>query len=129
MNLTQFFPPSSDNNSISKIYNNIANVYYDKKDFATAKAYYKKSIDLAKGINPLSTSNYYRNYASTTEELGNNKETNIFYQKAIQLAKDNAGKSLDLAVEDISYWETREYVKKVMGNYYSYLAIYGKDFH
>ncbi|HSQ42487.1 MAG TPA: transglycosylase SLT domain-containing protein [Fibrobacteraceae bacterium] len=36
----------------------------------------------------------------------------------------NEGKSLDLAVEDISYWETREYVKKVMGNYWTYQAIY-----
>jgi soluble lytic murein transglycosylase len=39
----------------------------------------------------------------------------------------NKGKLLDLAVEDISYWETREYVKKVMGNYWTYQAIYGKE--
>ena len=84
---------TSDNNAISQVYNNIANVYYDKKDFVTAKLYYRKSIDLAKGINPLSASNYYRNYASTNDELGNTAETNLFYQKAVNLAKENAGSS------------------------------------
>lgn len=84
---------TQDNNAISQIYNNIANVYYDKKDFITAKLYYKRSINLANGINPLSASNYYRNYASTNEELGNAAETNLFYQKAIKLAKENAGKT------------------------------------
>lgn len=38
--------------------------------------------------------------------------------------KENANKQKDLAVEDISYWETREYVKKVLGNYWTYRAIY-----
>ena len=30
----------------------------------------------------------------------------------------------DLRVEEISYWETREYVKRVMGNYWIYKEIY-----
>ena len=30
----------------------------------------------------------------------------------------------DLRVEEISYWETREYVKRVMGNYWIYQEIY-----
>lgn len=32
--------------------------------------------------------------------------------------------NFDEQVEAISYWETRDYVKKVMGNYWSYKAIY-----
>ncbi len=35
------------------------------------------------------------------------------------------GKSLELVVEDISYWETRDYVKKVMGNYWTYDILWG----
>ena len=31
----------------------------------------------------------------------------------------------DLRVEEISYWETRDYVKRVMGNYWIYKEIYG----
>lgn len=38
----------------------------------------------------------------------------------------NAKLSIEERVEEISYWETREYVKKVMGNYWSYQAIYGR---
>jgi soluble lytic murein transglycosylase len=29
-----------------------------------------------------------------------------------------------LRVEEISYWETRDYVKRVMGNYWIYKEIY-----
>lgn len=34
------------------------------------------------------------------------------------------GKSWDVRAEDISYWETRDYVKRVMGNYWIYQEIY-----
>lgn len=34
------------------------------------------------------------------------------------------GKSWDIRAEDISYWETRDYVKRVMGNYWIYQEIY-----
>lgn len=39
-----------------------------------------------------------------------------------------AGEGLpwDIRVEDISYWETRDYVKRVMGNYWIYQEIYDK---
>jgi soluble lytic murein transglycosylase len=39
-----------------------------------------------------------------------------------------AGEGLpwDIRVEEISYWETREYVKRVMGNYWIYQEIYDK---
>jgi len=33
-------------------------------------------------------------------------------------------KPVDEMVEDISYWETRDYVKKVMGNYWTYKMLY-----
>ncbi len=33
----------------------------------------------------------------------------------------------DTRVEEISYWETRDYVKRVMGNYWTYREIYGSD--
>lgn len=33
-------------------------------------------------------------------------------------------KPIDEMVEDISYWETRDYVKKVMGNYWTYKLLY-----
>ena len=33
---------------------------------------------------------------------------------------------VELRAEEISFWETREYVKKVLGNWWSYQAIYGK---
>ncbi|MCL2284424.1 MAG: transglycosylase SLT domain-containing protein [Fibromonadales bacterium] len=33
----------------------------------------------------------------------------------------------DIRVEDVSYWETRDYVKRVMGNYWTYKEIYGSD--
>lgn len=36
------------------------------------------------------------------------------------------GLSWDLRAEDISYWETRDYVKRVMGNYWIYEEIWGK---
>ena len=34
------------------------------------------------------------------------------------------GKTWDIRAEDISYWETRDYVKRVMGNYWIYQEIY-----
>ena len=34
------------------------------------------------------------------------------------------GKSWDIRAEEISYWETRDYVKRVMGNYWIYQEIY-----
>lgn len=39
-----------------------------------------------------------------------------------------AGEGLpwDIRVEEISYWETRDYVKRVMGNYWIYQEIYDK---
>jgi tetratricopeptide (TPR) repeat protein len=39
--------------------------------------------------------------------------------------KQNGHKSLDEFVEEVSYWETRDYLKKVMGNYWNYKYIYG----
>ena len=36
------------------------------------------------------------------------------------------GKSWDVRAEDISYWETRDYVKRVMGNYWIYQEIYDR---
>jgi len=33
----------------------------------------------------------------------------------------------DIRVEEVSYWETRDYVKKVLGNYWTYKEIYGSD--
>jgi soluble lytic murein transglycosylase len=33
----------------------------------------------------------------------------------------------DIRVEEVSYRETRDYVKKVMGNYWTYKEIYGSD--
>lgn len=41
--------------------------------------------------------------------------------------KEHANLPFDARVEEISYWETREYVKKVMGNYWTYQAIYGNQ--
>ena len=37
---------------------------------------------------------------------------------------ESEGLPWDLRVEEISYWETREYVKRVMGNYWIYKEIY-----
>lgn len=34
------------------------------------------------------------------------------------------GKEYEIQVEDVSYWETRDYIKKVMGNYWVYKALY-----
>ena len=34
------------------------------------------------------------------------------------------GKPWDIRAEEISYWETRDYVKRVMGNYWIYQEIY-----
>jgi soluble lytic murein transglycosylase len=36
---------------------------------------------------------------------------------------------LDAVVEDISYWETRDYVKKVMGNYWTYRLLWNNRSH
>jgi len=33
----------------------------------------------------------------------------------------------DIRVEEVSYWETRDYVKRVMGNYWTYREIYGSN--
>jgi soluble lytic murein transglycosylase-like protein/tetratricopeptide (TPR) repeat protein len=38
-------------------------------------------------------------------------------------------KSLAMTVEDISYWETRDYVKKVMGNYWTYRILWNNRGH
>ena len=38
--------------------------------------------------------------------------------------KAGEGVSWDLRAEDISYWETRDYVKRVMGNYWIYQEIW-----
>ncbi|MDR0516584.1 MAG: transglycosylase SLT domain-containing protein [Fibromonadaceae bacterium] len=35
--------------------------------------------------------------------------------------------SWDVRVEEVSYWETRDYVKRVVGNYLTYKDIYGND--
>jgi soluble lytic murein transglycosylase len=37
---------------------------------------------------------------------------------------ESEGLPWDLRVEEISYWETRDYVKRVMGNYWIYKEIY-----
>ena len=37
---------------------------------------------------------------------------------------ESEGLPWDLRVEDISYWETLDYVKRVMGNYWIYKEIY-----
>jgi soluble lytic murein transglycosylase len=34
------------------------------------------------------------------------------------------GKEYEVQVEEVSYWETRDYIKKVMGNYWVYKALY-----
>jgi soluble lytic murein transglycosylase len=39
------------------------------------------------------------------------------------------GKPLEKLVEDISYWETRDYVKKVMGNYWTYRILWNSRIH
>ena len=39
--------------------------------------------------------------------------------------KENTGKGWEIEVEDVSYWETRDYVKKVLGNYWNYQLIWG----
>jgi len=36
---------------------------------------------------------------------------------------------LDAVLEDISYWETRDYVKKVMGNYWTYRVLWNNRTH
>jgi soluble lytic murein transglycosylase len=33
----------------------------------------------------------------------------------------------DIRVEEVSYWETRDYVKRVMGNYWIYKELYGEN--
>lgn len=38
--------------------------------------------------------------------------------------KNHAGHPWDLRTEEISFWETRDYVKKVMGNYWTYQAVW-----
>jgi len=36
---------------------------------------------------------------------------------------------LEAVVEDISFWETRDYVKKVMGNYWTYRVLWNNRAH
>ena len=38
--------------------------------------------------------------------------------------KAGEGKTWDIRAEEVSYWETRDYVKRVMGNYWIYQEIY-----
>ena len=38
--------------------------------------------------------------------------------------KEHAGLPWDLRAEEISFWETRDYVKKVMGNYWTYRVLW-----
>ncbi|MCL2260170.1 MAG: transglycosylase SLT domain-containing protein [Fibromonadales bacterium] len=33
----------------------------------------------------------------------------------------------DIRVEEVSYWETRDYIKRVVGSYWTYKEIYGSD--
>ncbi|MCL1967839.1 MAG: transglycosylase SLT domain-containing protein [Fibromonadales bacterium] len=33
----------------------------------------------------------------------------------------------DVRVEEVSYWETRDYVKRVLGNYWTYMELYGEN--
>jgi soluble lytic murein transglycosylase len=33
----------------------------------------------------------------------------------------------DIRVEEVSYWETRDYVKRVLGNYWTYKELYGES--
>jgi soluble lytic murein transglycosylase len=33
----------------------------------------------------------------------------------------------DIRVEEVGYWETRDYVKRVMGNYWTYKELYGEN--
>ena len=44
--------------------------------------------------------------------------------QAQSLAAGGAEKPLEATIEDISYWETRDYVKKVMGNYWTYRILW-----
>ncbi|MGL1933636.1 MAG: transglycosylase SLT domain-containing protein [Fibrobacterales bacterium] len=39
--------------------------------------------------------------------------------------KNNGHLDTEMFVEEISYWETRDYLKKVMGNYWTYQMIWG----
>jgi soluble lytic murein transglycosylase len=41
--------------------------------------------------------------------------------------KNHGMKPIEVFNEEISYWETRDYTKKVMGNFWSYGIIYGRD--
>ena len=38
--------------------------------------------------------------------------------------KNFGHKPIDIFIEEIGYWETRDYVKKVMGNYWNYSVLY-----
>ena len=38
--------------------------------------------------------------------------------------REHGSKPLEMMVEDISYWETRDYVKKVMGNFWTYRVLW-----
>jgi soluble lytic murein transglycosylase len=38
--------------------------------------------------------------------------------------KASQGVEWDIAAEEVSFWETRDYLKKVMGNYWTYQSIY-----
>ena len=53
--------------------------------------------------------------------LGTREQHHCFY---VTSAAAGEGKTWDIRAEDISYWETRDYVKRVMGNYWIYQEIY-----
>ena len=40
--------------------------------------------------------------------------------------RTNGSQPYPIEIEEISYWETRDYVKRVMGNYWLYQAAWGK---
>ncbi len=39
--------------------------------------------------------------------------------------KTLSNESWELAAEEVSYWETRDYIKRVMGNWWTYLRVWG----
>ncbi len=41
--------------------------------------------------------------------------------------KEHSKKEVEIFVEEVSYWETRDYIKKVMGNFWNYDLIYAED--
>jgi soluble lytic murein transglycosylase len=43
---------------------------------------------------------------------------------AIRWLKNYGSLPWDIRVEEVSYWETRDYVKRVLGNYWTYKSVY-----